>query len=69
MKLCRLVYHGISHESIEFSRYTHETRYHAIETSVANIRAVHDTKIRCNAFEYTTTLLYSNWFYFLCHAR
>ena len=31
------------------------------------MRTAHDGKVRCNAVEYTTAFLYSDWLYFLWH--
>ena len=66
-----VVYHGICHESLVFSRYTHGISIlhgnYSCQGNQSDIRVAHDGKIGCNIVEYTTAFPYSDWLYFLCH--
>jgi len=69
----RVVYIGIFHESLVFSRYIHEPFYfiachtkYSGQHNQCHIRAVHDGKVGCNTVEYTTAFLYSHWLGIKC---
>ena len=67
MQRFRGVYHGISHELLVFSQYTHEHLENTVANTINATYVSHAGKVGYNTVEYTTAFLYYYWLCFLWH--
>ena len=59
----------VYHERALYNYFIPCLRKYSGQHNLCDIRAAHDGKVGCNAVEYKTVFLYSDWLYFLWHGN